>query len=345
MDRHLKNNYLIVVLTGVIGVALLFSACESPSEVVLGSFDEEKSYFEFVMTNDDFFASEEEILNDPNNNNLGKAAFDGNGPEFRPWRTLRRVISIDRTFSHDFIDDTTAIVTMTRTMELRLFIYGQLPPRDGVVWRDTTVVKDFTEIARRKAMFIKVDNTGTAEDDWRLAAISLLEGGTPERDFDIDYMKLEFPGDRSFEYDNPLETFLRVGLGSRQVPTISLLNFRMDGYRLEITIESTNEDPETLYLRHGGVVGGQIGAAGYMRRMKIEQPAETYPGDNGVYVRTYVIDWHPLVDLHNPNPIQRGEEMRRGRFSTVIEAVSYETLHSLEAPVQTNYWGVPFIIN
>lgn len=341
MTKHQKNSYLTVVLAGVVGIALLFTACESPSEVVLSPFEEEKSYFEFVMKNDDFFKSEEEILNDPDMNNVDKEILDGDN-EIRPWRTLRRVLSIDRSFSYDFIDDTTAIVTMTRTMEVRLFISGHMEPGEGNVWRDTLVTKDFTETATRKARFVKVNDTGTAEDDWKLVDISLLEGGTPERDFDIDRLKLDLPGDRSFEYDDPLNTFLRVGLGTREVPVVTLAVFRDDGYALEITVRSTQESPEMIYLRHGGVVGAQVGPGGYMRRMHVGSPVSTETTEAGEYIRRYVIDWDPFIELHNP--VWRGEQIRRGRFSTVIEAVSYDTLHDIEAPVQTNYWGVPFII-
>jgi len=338
MEQRLKYTGITAALIGVLGLTLLFTACESPSEVVLSPFDEDKAYFEFVMTNEDFFTSEEDILNDPEDN-LGRVSSD-DGQEILPLRVLRRVKDIDRSFSFEFIDDTVVIVTMTRTMDVRLLIFGQIPPEEGEIGEEMDITKDFTETATRKAKFLKVNNTGTAENDWKLVAVSLLEGGTSERDFNLNHLKLDFPGDQTFGYDDPLNTFLRVGLGTREVPVVALSQFRQRGYALEITLQSENPQPEILYLRHGGNIGGQIGVGGYMRRAQVPFDDQEY--HDGVYTRTYIIDWDPFAELHGVT--QRGDQIRRGRFSTVVEAVSYKSVYNTAAPVQTNYWGVPFII-
>ncbi len=344
-----NSNYLYLTIAGALSMLLLFSACESPSEVTLSVFDEDNlGDFEFVMKNDDFFTSEEEILSDPDNDFVSRiVAENSEGEEIVDVRRVaRRILDIERSFAHEFVDDTVAIVTMTRTLEVRVWVEGLIQPQDPGVPEIITFYKDFIETATRKAKFVKVANTGTAEDDWKLVEISLLEGGTSERDFDITQVNIKFGEDRSYEFDNPLDTFMRIGLGPREVPVVMLSQFRSQGFQIEITVQSTNEEPEILFLRHGGKAAGPGDMAGYMRRVMLSPSPDEgeFSESDGVFTRTYVIDWNQVMHQTHANAAQRGETIRRGRFSTVVEAVSYETLYDTEAPVQTKYWGVPFII-
>lgn len=337
MKKYLKPTGFAHAFVGMVLISVLFSACESPSEVVLSPFDEVSAYFEFVMTNDDFFTSEEDILHDPDATPLGKAV-TGTLQELQPVHVFRRIQNIERSFSHEFVSDTLAIVTMTRNMDVKLFIYGY-PVLPGGHGPPTVISKDFIEFTTRKAMFVKVSNTGPVEDDWKLVAILLLEGGTPERDFDIQHLIVDFQNGITYSYDDPLDTFLRIAFGNRNVPTVTLARFIQDGFELEITLESTNPEPEILYLRHGGGVGWHNRVGGYMRRVQAGPPDdEEIVGDR--YIRTYVIEWTPGF----PGGFHQGGQILKGRFSTIVEAVSYESLHQSAAPVQTNYWGVPFII-
>ena len=344
-----NSKFLYLTIAGALSLMLLFGACESPSEVTLSHFDEDNlAYFEFVMKNDDFFTSEEEILSDTENDFVSRImAQNSEGEEIVDVRRVaRRVLDIDRSFSHELVEDTVAIVTMTRTMEVRVWVEGLIGPDERGVLENVTFYKDFTETAIRKAKFVKVANTGTVEDDWKLVEISLLEGGTSERDFEITKVSIQFGEDRSYEFDNPLDTFMRIGLGQHDVPVVMLSQFRNQGFQIEITIESTNQEPEILFLRHGGKAAGPGDIAGYMRRVMLSPSPDKgeFSESGGVFTRTYVIDWNQLMHQTHANAAQRGETIRRGRFSTVVEAVSYETLYDTEAPAQTNYWGVPFII-
>jgi len=341
MKPNIIKNKFLLTSTVILSIVFLFNACESPSEVSLSHFDEEKAYFEFVMTNDDFFISEEDVLNDEEND---FTVDNGEGEEFIAVnRIARRILDVERSFTHEFVNDTVAIVTMERTLQVRLYIGGLLEDDGRGYHYNAVVSKDFEEKSTRKAKFLKVNNTRSAEDDWKMVEVSLLEGGTADRSFDIDHFMMAFREGRSFEYDDPLDTFMRISLGTREVPVVTLAHFQNQGFKIEITIESENENPEVLYLRHGGGLEGIHGhrnMAGYMHRTQIPLDTEEY--SNGIYSRIYMIDWSPFYGVHG-DAAQRGE-IRKGRFSTVIEALSYNSLYNTEAPVQTHYWGVPFII-
>jgi len=334
-SRFGKN---IFVLTGMVTVLFfLFGACQSPMEVPLSLFEEAQPYFEFVMINEDFFVSEEEILNDPEQNGFSKGMNPGDA-QFKPLFFRRVITSIDRTFSYEFENNDIVNVTMVRTIEAELRMRGTVRGSDGV----SMVIKEFSEIAERRAKFTRVSNTGIIEDDWKLTAISLMNGGTQEREFAIAHLKMEIRGGPTFDFTDPLDTYLRIGNTDRGVPAANLAEFRQGGFRLEITVESKNPDPETLFLRHGGVfAGGRTDAPGYMRRAGIPFESEQESA-NDLYVRTYVIDWTPFAEF--VGVAARGSDIKTGRLSAIVEAVSHDTFYDTAVPVQTNYWGVPFII-
>lgn len=334
-SRFGKN---IFVLTGMFTVLFfMFGACQSPMEVPLSLFEEAQPYFEFVMINEDFFVSEEEILNDPEQNGFSKG-MNPDDAQFTPLFIRRVITSIDRTFSYEFENNDIVNVTMVRTIEAELRMRGTVSGSNGV----SIVIKEFSETAERRAKFIRVSDTGIVEDDWKLAAISLLSGGTEEPDFVIVQIKMEIRGGRTFDFTDPLDTYLRIGNTDRGVPAANLAEFRQGGFRLEISVESKNPDPETLFLRHGGVfAGGRTDAPGYMRRARIPLDSEQVR-ENNILVRTYIIDWTPFAEF--AGVVARGSDIKTGRLSAIVEAISHYTFHDTAAPVQTNYWGVPFII-
>ncbi len=335
-SRFGKNTLL---QTGILMAMLfVFSACQTPTEVSLSPFAEAHSYFEFVMINEDFFVSEENILHDPEQNEFSKLTYTDDS-NFSPLYVRRVITSIERSFSYEAGNQNIVIATMVRTIRGEFRMRGNVRGAAG----ESTVIKEFTETAVRRALFERIDQTGVVEHDWKLAAISLLDGGTSERGFDIVNMKMEVRGGDSFEFDDPLDTYLQIGNANGGVPSASIAEFRSSGFRLEITIESTNEDPEILFLRHGGVIaGGQVDSeGGYMRRARIpSESSEEMKAD--VYVRTYVIDWTPFAQF--TGVAARGPDIQKGRMSAIVETISYDALYNTAAPVTTNYWGVPFII-
>jgi hypothetical protein len=338
MNRNNPYSTLSYPAAILIVLSMLFAACDTPAEVALGQFEDVTEYFKLVMQKEEFFKSEEDILEDPQQEGMAKQSTVDGFP-VRPIVVRREILSIDRAFSFEFTDETTAVGTMVRTIEGKLWVRGiiqRLPAPD------TTFAKPFTETATRKAIFRKVDDTGTVENDWKMVAVSLLEGGTADRDFDIRRLNVRFRGDQEREYTDPLNTFLRIGRDGPQVPVVSLVQFRANGFSVEVTIQSASETPEIVYLRHGGGISrpGAI-AHGYMRRLQMELDPGSERVANGLYTRTYVIDWLPAIVL--PGMVV-GEHLGQGRFSTIVESISHATLYDTGAPVETHYWGVPFVV-
>jgi hypothetical protein len=322
---------------------LLFFGCESPTGVDLGRFDEEKAYFEFVLENDDFFTSEEDVLDDGNDN--GMFFKDGNPEPFNiPIRLKRSVLSIEREFIFDFSDDNnTAVVTMMRTIEGVFRIRGQMTSDALGSIPDTTIEKYFTETSIRMAKFEKIDDTGTAENDWTLTALSLLEGGTPEAGFAISHLKMTFGGERTFEYDDPLETFLYVAEGRNgylAIPSVSLETIRQHGSEIEITINSPYPDPEIVYLRYGAGKSERLGLQRYIERIKVDHEEGDEDYTDGLFTRTYV--WTPPDGANVPTTARDRGDSAVKRFSAVVETISFRTVSDLDVPVETHYWGVPF---
>jgi hypothetical protein len=323
--------YLFTALLFVLPVLII--GCGLPGEVPLTNFDDVKIYFREVMINEDFFSSEEGILGDDEASEISKLSGITDDGTIYPRRFGRIIRSVERMFDYELQNDTLAVVTMTRTIsgEFRIFFATSVL---GVA--SDMVSKDFTEENVRKAKFLKVADTGLPENDWKLVAISLLEGGTQERNFNINSMTVRFRGDENPRtFFDPLSHFFRIGYGMRTIPRADydpVNNFRTG---IEVKITSPHSEREIVFLRQGGGVSDtRIGTTvihpAFLNRTRMVLQSEVDVG-NGLFERTYILQWVP--------------GMNRGRLCTLAEVLSHTTLSNIDAPVESHYWGVPFVVD
>jgi hypothetical protein len=328
-DRIKLSVYILSAL--VAAMPVIITGCGLPGEVPLTTFDDAVGYFKDVMVNDEFFSSEEGILNDGETFDIAKLSEQTGDEPIFPRRFGRIVHSIERTFQYEPQNDSIVVVTMTRTI---LGDFRILYATSVLGAADDIVNKPFIEENVRKARFLKVANTGVPESDWKLVALSLLEGGTIERRFGIESLTVHFRGDENPRtFTDPLGQFFRIGYGMRNIPRVDYdptTNLRTG---IEVKFISENPEREIVFLRQGG---GQsiVDFAGNTRalfasRTRMGFQSETDLG-NGLFERTYAIQWVPGI--------------LRGRLCMLAEVISPGTLFDLDAEVESHYWGVPFVV-
>ncbi len=335
MKSRIALSYVRIGFIPVMYLMLIFAGCEVPGEIPLNRFEDAQAYFREVMLNDEFFRSEENILDDGDADEISKSGALPSDDRIYPRRFGRIVASIEREFEYELRNDTLAVVTMIRTITGTFkILYATESIR---LISNGIVEKPLIETNKRRAMFLKVADTGIPENDWRMVAVSMVNGGTEERNFKITSVNIKFRSqDTPARYELPTEKFFRIGFGNRDIQRV---DFDPNGNvrtGIEVTIVSSytsSDEREEVFLRHGGGMQGP-GASpglrtGLQNRARMALVSETDRG-NGTYERTYATEWLP--------------GLYRGKVSSIIEVLSNGTLHSSSAAVESNYWGVPFIV-
>jgi hypothetical protein len=322
----------VYILTALFAaMPVIIAGCDLPGEVPLTNFDDVTGYFKEVMINDEFFSSEEGILNDGETYDIAKVSAQTNDEPIFPRRFGRIIHSIERTFQYEPQNDSIFVVTMTRTItgDFRiLYATSVLGAANDVV------NKPFIEENVRKARFLKVADTGVPESDWKLVALSLLEGGTKERSFSIQSLTVHFRGDENPRtFTDPLAQFFRIGYGMRNIPRVDYDPGTILRTGIEVKLISENSEREIVFLRQGG---GQsiVDFAGNTRALFAARERMAFQSEidlgNGLFERTYAIQWVPGI--------------LRGRLCMLAEVMSRGTLFDLDEEVESHYWGVPFVV-
>ena len=193
MNSLIKKISSITVLLLIIGI---MAACSS--ENVIDPQDEPTTdqLAMLKITEDDETLSSFE----PNYNEDDAMGFFGktNVPIF-PIKVGQRMALVSKNLDVVFQGDS-AFGTLTKTFNGILFIaasYDSITPGGSNV--DTLIKKPFSTTVTRKLIFRKVNNTNNPNKNWRLIAISLPEGGTPNANVEIKKLSIFLPGGIRFK--------------------------------------------------------------------------------------------------------------------------------------------------
>lgn len=296
------------------------SAC-SESDSVLQSTDQDGTDYEALMK----LIDEDESLQsfEPNYNEEDVMDFTGSlAKEIFPVRVGQRMRRIDHNLDVVFEGDT-AFGTITTTFAGILFIaasYDEWTPGDsGIV--DTLIQKEFTTVITRNAMFVKVENNINPLRNWRIAAISLPEGGTGSANINITYMTIFLPDGSTIEVDDPNEYYLSRFPGQNgQIPILN----PGDEVTVQVKVQSAYADTDFVSLTYGAFRSGPHHRA----KRLFELVDETFDGT--MYMRTFEQSW--II----------------GRFPghrhAIINAMPKQVIFDDSTPVETNSWGMPYAV-
>lgn len=234
-----------------------------------------------------------------------------------PLRVGQKMRLVSRNFTYTTAGDT-AYGTYSTTFEGVLFIAASYDSTSHQ--KDTLIQKPFTTVITRKIIFVTTSDTVHPALKWRIAAISLPEGGTLNSNISITKVKVFLPGGDSLVVTDPNSYFLSRGWGWwRQIPRIN----RNRPVKVQVELTSAYADTDFVTLTHGGDFHGL-----HREKMKfyLVSSKQNGTGYDKVYEQTFVTHQWP------------------GYFHAVINAFPKQVVTDDSTPVESNTWGIPYIV-
>ena len=234
-----------------------------------------------------------------------------------PFRVGVEASLVNLNFSVDIQGDT-AYGTVTKQFEGTLMIAASYD--SNAVEPDTVIEKPFASTVTRNVIFVKINHTDIPRKNWVIAAISLPEGGTQSPNIDLQKVTVFLPNGDTLVIESPNDYYLKRGWGWwRRIPIIA------PGQDVTIRVEvfSGYEEEDYVSLVYGA------NRWCHNRAKKLFELVSSTPNGNGydkVYEQTFTAHQFP------------------GFFHAVINAIPRQVLNDDAAPVESETWGIPYII-
>jgi hypothetical protein len=307
----LANLFSIVMLS----MLVLFIGCKdsiiepesteptSDKEAMLKLVDEDSAVSSFEPS-----YNEEDAMNF-----LGKTE-----TEIYPFRVGHKVRLVNRNLDVNVVGDTIAYGTLTKTFEGTLIIAASY--NSGTITPDTTIRKPFTSVITEKIIFVKTDSTRFPYRNWRIAAISLPEGGVLSPNIDIKKLTVFLPSGDTLIINSPNSYFLSRGFGWwRQLPIIS----KNQPTTIRLEVYSAYADTDFVTLTYGADTRGFHRAK---RKFVMVSSNSSGSGFAKVYEQTYTTHQFP------------------GHYHAIVNAFPKQVIFDDATPVESETWGVPYFI-
>ncbi len=243
---------------------------------------------------------------------LGKAA-----TTIYPVKVGQKMRLVSRNFTYNIVGDT-AYGTYTTTFEGVLFIAASY---DSVSYPpDSLIQKPFTSVITRKIIFVTSGDTIHPYLKWRIAAISLPEGGTLNSNISITKVTAYMPNGDTLAVTDPNNYFLSRGFGWwRKIPRLN----RHEPVKVRVELTSAYADTDFVTLTHGC---DPHGLHREKNRFYLVSSTQTGNGYDKVYEQTFETHQWP------------------GYFHAVINATPRQVVTDDSTPVESNTWGIPYIV-
>lgn len=240
--------------------------------------------------------------------------------EIYPFRVGHKMRLVNKTLTVDFQGDT-AYGLITKTFEGVLYIKGSYNPASTKP--DTLITKAFTSVITKNVIFIKVAHTDSPAKNWRIAAISLPEGGTQSPNIDITKFTAFLPNGDTLVINSPNDYYLVRNWGQwwrwHHVPVIN----RAADVLLRVELTSAYADTDFVTLTFGADKFGM-----HRSKKKFELVSSTQNGNvyEKVYEQTFQSHQFP------------------GFFHAIINAMPKQVVYDDSTPVEMETWGVPYFV-
>jgi len=235
--------------------------------------------------------------------------------QISPIRVGQIVRVVNKSFTYNVVGDT-SYATFTRTFEGVLYIVAA----SNYSGNDTVISKPFTSTIALNLIFTRVGKSNNPTFNWKLAAVSLPEGGTLSSNVVIQNVTVFLPTGDTLSVNSPLDYYIaREGGWRRQLPEIKGNN----KVTVQVTLNSAYSDTDFVTITHGGDFSGL-----HREKIKLDLVSST-PSANGylkVYEGTYLTHkWH-------------------GYHQAIINAFPKQVIYDDSSPVEISTWGIPYFI-
>lgn len=242
---------------------------------------------------------------------------DQNGNNIYPIKVGQKLRLVSRNLTYTVNGDT-AYGKYTQMFEGVLYIagsFGQNTPN-----ADTLLQKPFTTIITRNIIFIRTGNSDKPLLNWRIAAVSLPEGGTMNTNVKIKKITVSPANGDTISVNDPNSYYLSRGPGWwRQIPFFK----PSKPVTVKVEVNSAYADTDFVTLTHGADFKGF-----HREKVKFDlvSSIQTADGYDKVYSNTFYPHRFP------------------GYFNAVINVYSKQEIFDNAAPVEIDSWGIPYIV-
>lgn len=255
---------------------------------------------------------------EPNYNEESAMSFTGEvSAEIYPFRVGHKVRLINRNLDVTFNGDT-AYGKLTMTFEGTLFIAASYDPNAGEP--DTLIKKPFTSVITKNIIFVKIDNSIFPRKNWRIAAVSLAEGGVLSPNIDIVKLTMYLPSGDTLVINSPNDYYLAMGFGWwRQLPIVA----RDKAVKLRLEVYSAYADTDLVTLTYGA---DHNGFHRLKRRFELISSEPSGSGYVKIYEQVYFTHQYP------------------GHYHAIVNALPKQVIFDASAAVESETWGVPYFV-
>lgn len=310
MSKSLIKNLLALLAISLILIGCKENTTEPVSEpstnkeAMLKLADEDSAISSFEPS-----FNEEDIMSF-----IGKVQTD-----IYPFRVGHKMRLVNRNMNINYsANGDTAFAQLTKTFEGVLLIAASYD--SSAAHPDTLIKKAFTSVVKRNLIFVKIGNFNNPSRNWRLAAISLPEGGTLSPNIDITKLVVFLPNGDTLAINSPNNYFLKRGPGWwRDFPIVP----RQDSVLIRVELTSAYSEDDFVTLTWGAHKDGK-----HRAKRKFDLVSSTQNGNvyNKVYEQYFRTNAHA------------------GFFHAVINALPKQVIFDDAAPVENEMWGVPYIV-
>ena len=237
-----------------------------------------------------------------------------------PFRVWHRVHLVNRNLNITIQGDT-AYGTLTKTFEGTLFIKASYD--SSATQPDTTIQKIFTATVTRNLIFVKVANTPRPFLNWKLAAVSLPEGGVLSPNIDIKKLTIFLPNGDTIVVESPNDYYLVRHHGWfwwwKDIPIIP----RNDSVLVRVELFSAYEEEDFVTVTFGR---NKFGGVKHKRKFELVSSTQIAGGYEKVFEQTFRTHTFP------------------GFFHAVINAFPSQVIFDDAANVESSMWGIPYFV-
>ena len=313
-SEFVKKNFLPMLLLMLMS---FFVGCQDDMTVqTIDEISTDQQALEKLVDEDSVLISFE-----PNFNEDGEMdILQKTNTDIYPFRVGHKMRLVNRTVSVNFEGDT-AYGLITKTFEGVLYIKGSYDP--NATNPDTLITKPFTSVVTRNVVFVKIANTEFPRRNWKVAAISLPEGGTQSPNMDITKLTAFLPNGDTLVINSPNDYYLVRNWGFwwrwHHVPVIP----QNADVLLRVELNSAYADTDFVTLTFGGDRFGM-----HRAKKKFELISSTPNGDvyEKVYEQNYRSHQYP------------------GFFHAIINAMPKQVVFDDATPVEMESWGMPYFV-
>ena len=313
----MRKIWFVFMLAGLAS-ALWLAGCDRYNSTEPATND--RDAMSSIVANDALFQADAVLLNDgdptavlTSSNSLGKVS-----TAIIPLNWGRKIESFSRNINFTALTDSTAIATVTNTLQGYVWITAKYTTKDTSF---STIKKNFSETIVQLVKFVRINRTKDPRNNWKISEVSAIKGGTAVSQVTINEVRFYIGSDTVIVID-PNNTFLNLSNGpGRIVPELAVnLNLPV---RVQATVTSSAPDSDFVYVHRPYYNAGQLQSRAHMNLLS------STPNGDGTFTRLYDISWKGVWP---------------GRHNMLVSAVTEGSILDDTAPFSSEIWGVPFIV-